>query len=60
MKRLQIEHSPEARELKVLLCSTCYQALIGWITGASLTPFTPCDPCAPVAETWLAARRVPS
>jgi hypothetical protein len=52
-----LEEDPAARELKELLCATCYRSLIDWISERSAAPFVPCDPCAPIASRWLERRR---
>lgn len=55
-----VEDTEHARELKQLLCGTCYRSLIDWIsgrvtndTGDPVRPFAPCDHCAPQAQAWL-------
>jgi hypothetical protein len=52
-----VEDNDQARELKRLLCGTCYRGLIGWISGQPVEPFRPCDRCAPLAQVWLEGRQ---
>ena len=52
-----MEDNDQARELKRLLCETCYRGLIDWISGRPAKPFAPCDRCAPLAQAWLEKRQ---
>lgn len=63
MNRDKIENTPEAIELRGLLCASCYRSLVDWISGRvtddagnAVRPFTPCDRCAPAAQAWLERR----
>lgn len=55
-----LEDDPAALELKALLCADCYRALVGWISGQSSMPYTPCATCAPVSQSWLEQRQLKS
>jgi hypothetical protein len=53
----RLESTEQARELKNVLCASCYENLLAWLVGEPASLWTPCQTCAPRLKAWIEKRR---